>query len=212
MSVKLQTENIKLSETVNAQYTRTTVDCDIIVPDVKPDLLKILRVNSNAAIIEKEVLTDKVQMKGTIRIDILYIPDGNVIGNVKSITEVREFVHVVEAPGAKSGMWVAAEVECDQPEYNMVNSRKLNVRNTVNIGLKVTGETQIQIADSVDRDEEILTKFDRLKICNTCCDAECLDCFCCGNCFVCNVTENGKSHPGHNKTESRSQSNDSCKN
>ncbi|MBQ7096950.1 MAG: DUF3794 domain-containing protein [Clostridia bacterium] len=172
MPIKLQQEHIKLSEVICSRFCQTTAECDIIVPDIKPDVLKVLRSSCEAAITEKSVQTDKVHLGGTIRIDILYIPDGNVIGKVKSISTVHPFNHTIDVKGAKPGMNLIADAECELPEHTLVNSRKLNLRTVVGMNIKVTAETEIDIATAVDSAEPIQTRCEHLKIFNSCCEAE----------------------------------------
>lgn len=172
MSVNLQTENIKLSEAICTQYNRITTDCDVIVPDIKPDVLKVLQVSSEATITEKIIHLDKVHLSGIIRIDILYIPDGDVIGNIKSISTTHEFSHIADATGAKPGMNIVAELDCETPEHTLINSRKLSIRNNVGINLKVSAENEIHIATGAEDETSIRTKCEHLKICNTRCDTD----------------------------------------
>ncbi len=172
MSVKLQKEHIKLSEVICSRTCQTTTECDIIVPDVKPDVLKVLRVSSEAVITQKNIQAEKVYLQGIIRTDILYIPDGNVLGKVKSICTTTDFSHFVDAKGAKPGMNLSAEAECESAEYTLVNSRKLNIRNKINLGIKVTSLCEVDIATCIDGDEPIAVKSESLKLCNSCCEAE----------------------------------------
>lgn len=172
MSVKLQKEHVKLSEVICSRTCQTTAECDIIVPDVKPDVLKVLRVSSEAVITQKNVQADKVYLQGIIRTDILYIPDGNVLGKVKSISTTSDFSHFIDAKGAKPGMNLSAEAECESAEHTLVNSRKLNIRNKINMSIKVTSVCEVDIATGIDGDEPIEVKSENLKLCNSCCDAE----------------------------------------
>ncbi len=172
MSVKLKKEHLCLTRVVCSRYCQTTAECDIIVPDVKPDVLKVLRVSSDAFITQKTLQTDKVFIQGIIRLDIIYIPDGNVLGSVKSISCTHDFNHTIDVKGVKPGMSLVAEAECDTPEFTLVNSRKLNIRNKIGINIKVSTASEVDIATAIEGDESVQTNLQHLKICNSCCDAE----------------------------------------
>ena len=172
MSVKLKKEHLHLSRVICSRYCQTTAECDVIVPDVKPDVLKVLRVSSDAFITQKALQTDKVFIQGIIRLDILYIPDGSVLGTVKSISCNHDFNHTIDVKGIKPGMNLVAEVECDSPEFSLVNSRKLSIRNKIGINIKVSATSDIDIATAIDGNDAIETNLQHLKICNSCCDAE----------------------------------------
>ena len=42
MSVKLHKEHIKINEILCSEYGQTSVESDVIVPDINPDVLKVL--------------------------------------------------------------------------------------------------------------------------------------------------------------------------
>lgn len=172
MSINLQKEHVTISEVLCSKYCQTTVENDIIVPDICPDVLKILQVTSEAVISQKNIQADKVYVQGIIRINILYVPDGDVIGNVKGITSVQDFSHVIEAKGAKPGMNLSAEIECELPEYTLTNSRKVNVRNKLCIGIKLSALSEIDIATGISESDPIQIRGSRIRLCNSCTDAE----------------------------------------
>ena len=45
MSVILKKEDIQTNDVICQKYNRTTVESDVIVPDVNPDILKVLDVS-----------------------------------------------------------------------------------------------------------------------------------------------------------------------
>ena len=53
------------------------VDEDIIVPDVKPDILKILQLDAVSCITNKEITNGRVNVTGRVDLKILYIPDSD---------------------------------------------------------------------------------------------------------------------------------------
>lgn len=172
MSVKMQKEHIKLSRVVCSRYCQTTTECDIIVPDIKPDIHKVLRADSEAVITEKTIRPDKVTLRGVLRIDILYIPDSDNPGSVKSISTVRDFSHTVDAKGAQPGMNLTAEAVCEDTEYTVVNSRKLTIRSRISMNIKVSDLCEMDVATGIDGDEPIETLCEHIRISNCCCEAE----------------------------------------
>ncbi len=168
MSVKLRKEHIKLSQVICARNTKTTVESDVIVPDIKPDAVKILKVCAEAVITQKSVQSDKVYVEGIIRLDILYVPEDRSCGRVKSISVDQSFNHMIAANGAKNGMNVEAAVVSVCPEYNLINSRKIGIRSTLCINIKVTENKELEIAAGVEDGEDIQAKARCLKFHNSC--------------------------------------------
>lgn len=172
MAIKLHKEHIRISEILCSRDCQTTVENDVIVPDIKPDVLKILQVSSDVVVNQKNVQADKVYVQGIIRLNILYVPDGDVIGNVKSIMSVQDFSHLIDVKGAKPGMNLCVEAECEPAEYTLINSRKLNIRSKIGIALKVSVPSEIDVATDIEGDEPVQIRGSHLKMCNSCSEAE----------------------------------------
>lgn len=172
MPIKLQKEHVSLSEVLCSQYCRCAAESDVIVPDVKPDVLKILQISSDVTVTQKNVQTDRVYVQGVIRLNILYIPDGETVGRVKSISATQDFSHQLDIKGAKAGMVLSVDAECEPPEYTLINSRKLNVRSKIGLSIKLTVPTEVEIATDIDGDEPVQTSGMHLRLCSAGSEAE----------------------------------------
>lgn len=172
MSVKLQKERIKLSEVVCSHYCQTTVENDVIVPDINPDILKIMQVSNSVAITQKNIQPGKVYIQGIIHANILYVPDGEDLGTVKAINTDLDFNHTIDLKDAKPEMDLWVEAECDPAEYTPVNSRKLNLRTKIGLDVRLSQSSDVDLATGIDGDEPIQLKESCLKIYNLCIDTE----------------------------------------
>lgn len=170
MSVKLQREHIRLSEVLCSGYCQTTVESDVIVPDIKPDILKILQVDSNVIITQKEVRADKVFVQGCVRLNIIYVPDLRTPKAVKSIAVSQEFSHSIEAKGARQGMEACVDAECEPAEYTLVNSRKLSVRSKIGLSARLADCNELDIATGLEENSPVEVKTRCMKIHNPCID------------------------------------------
>ncbi len=172
MSIKLQKETISLGDTLCTKYGQTMVESDIIVPDIKPDILKVLQISGDVIITQKSIQQDRAYIQGVVRLTILYAPDGDVIGKIKSMSAAQEFSQTIDAPGAKPGMQLIAEAEADNIDYSLINSRKINIRGAVGINAKIVVPTEISIATDVESDEPIQVRTKQLRTGNTTGEAE----------------------------------------
>ena len=64
--MELMKEAMTINETVYADTTQVYVEGDIIVPDVKPDILKILQVDAVSAVTSKNLSDGRVQVSGKV--------------------------------------------------------------------------------------------------------------------------------------------------
>lgn len=149
--VKLKFDKFEICRTVAMKYGRTVVDDALIVPDIKPDIRKILCVSSRAYITDTTPSQDKVHIEGSVKAAVLYLPDGDVIGNIKVLDLSREFSHTMDVKGAMPDSIVSAEAEVDTVDATLINSRKVNVRVSINLGVKICKPEPIEIPVGVEK-------------------------------------------------------------
>ncbi len=166
MSVKLQKEHIKLSEIICSKYFKTTVESDVIVPDIKPDILKILQADSDVTINQKYIQGEKVFIKGTVRLNILYVPDNGILGSVKAINAVQEFDHCLDIPEAKGEKAMFVDAECESLEYTLVNSRKLSARTKLTFCVRLSEVKEFDIATGIEDGPSMEAKSSLVKLYN----------------------------------------------
>ncbi len=163
MNLKKQT--LGVSEVASNYNEITSVDNDIIVPDVKPDVLKILQTSHKIIITQCNIQKDRVYVQGIIRLCILYIPDGDVIGNIKSMNLSMDFSHVIPAEGIRPEMRAFAQAEIDSLDCSLINSRKINVRGEIEINLRIVCGATLNIPVEIDGD--VNSKREKIKISNS---------------------------------------------
>ena len=166
MSLKLQKEHIRLTEVLCSGYCHTTVEGDVIVPDIKPDILKILQADGCVAINKADVQNDKVLIMGKVKLTILYLPDLKDPKCVKSIVTEYDFAHTIDVLGAKPGMDICAEARCEDIEYTLLNSRKLNIKTRLGICARLSAGCDISLPTGAADEEAVEIKTRRIKVQN----------------------------------------------
>ncbi len=166
MSVKLHKEHIKLSKMLGSPSCQTTLENDIIVPDIKPDILKILGVENQISSLQKNIQTDRIFVSGTVNINILYVPDNDCPGAIKSISTSREFNHALDAPGVAPGMDVSLDVQCISGSCTLVNSRKVSVQSRLSISARLIGYEDMEVVCGLDDCPNIEVLGKEVSICN----------------------------------------------
>lgn len=173
MSINLIKEEIRTMEVVCQKYSQTMAECDVIVPDVKPDIRKVLEVSGTVAITQKQIQPDRVLVQGVVRMTVLYVPDGEDSGAVKSLFATQEFNHTVDCRGASPEMQLLAEAEAESFDSTLINSRKLNLRCVLGIGVKVSKPLTLELATDVEENTNIALKKEPLCMICTAGNAQC---------------------------------------
>ncbi len=130
------------TERVNAQG-------DIIVPDVKPDVLKVLEINARSVITQKGITSGGLYAEGKVYVNILYVADGSEdeTGCIKTELEFRT---KIDNTSVNSDMKLKMESDVSKIDFILLNSRKLSVKTMVNIGYEVVGEKVLNVPTEIE--------------------------------------------------------------
>ena len=89
MKVETSNKNINVNRIVSKKKESFILEEDIIIPDVKPDILKEISENGNVCIYKREAQDGKVRLEGNVNIYLIYLADSekdNIRGlNTKSL-------------------------------------------------------------------------------------------------------------------------------
>ncbi len=147
---ELNKENVCIGEKSIALFSQVYCEADVIVPDVYPDISKIIHVSSTAGITDKKCSANRMSVDGRSEIVILYSGDDN---NVYSISTGQNFSHLIDAKGCTEGMYAEAEINVDNIDFTVLNSRKLNIKVLMGIDANVLEDVTAEICTSMATDD-----------------------------------------------------------
>lgn len=152
--MELIKENIKVNDVVVNSTLQKTVDGDIIVPDSKPDILKILQVDAASCITEKEVNEGSISVKGRVDLKILYIPDSET-ECIKSILTSFDFEENISNKKIEATDFAVVSSSVERVEFSLTNSRKLKIKSIVEIDYEIIRTVDIEPAVDCEGELEI---------------------------------------------------------
>ncbi|MCX7714243.1 MAG: DUF3794 domain-containing protein [Clostridia bacterium] len=164
--MKLIKDSVLVNETVHRDFSEISVDGDIIVPDVKPDILKILQVDAVSTITGKDVGGGRITINGKVNLKILYVPD-RAEESVKSIITSFDFVHRADNAAILDGMTAMAESDVMRVEFHLINSRKLSVKTIVAIESMIYANKPLEMVTDVENETAVEIDKKTLSIYNT---------------------------------------------
>ena len=161
-------EFIKKSLTLNQAAKKGAiefgVDGDIIVPDILPDILKVLQVDGNASLSSCDSRDGKAYCEGKVDLKILYIPDDEH-SKIKCITTSMDFSHTIgNVPDGEHFADLAVDVS--KVDFRLTNSRKLRIKSVVNLSYAFLCPEKTEVAVDVDEDERVELKKDEAVLCS----------------------------------------------
>lgn len=144
MPVELVKNPLKAFRIIGEETSSIVVEEDINVPDVSPDVYKILYPSARVIIKSAETASDKIIVDGQVLMDILYAADAE--GRpLSSLNISADFSHALEMVGVKPRMKEWVDVVIQHVECHMINSRKISIRVILDIICMVKDIYDIEI-------------------------------------------------------------------
>lgn len=149
MEINIKNETLPLCSGVCRTKNNFISECDVIVPDSKPDILKVLQLSARPKVTSCETRSGHVIISGSITYDILYLADSQE-KCVKSITTSCEFSNMVRDNSVSEAMLTFADVDVRELNCNVANCRKLSLRASLCLNLRVYSTHRIDVISDID--------------------------------------------------------------
>ncbi len=150
--MQIKKQDVNVGKAIFSGDIKTGADGNIIVPDVKPDILKVLQVDAESYLEEKTVENGKLILKGKVKINVLYIPESEE-DHVQCLNGTFEFCETVKKAEFEQGMDVIAVCDTSKVGYKLINSRKIGFEAQVIINVTVTSEETISFVCDIDSEK-----------------------------------------------------------
>lgn len=154
MALETAKDSIMISQIIGQKKEIITIEGDVIVNDVKPDVLKIINTNGTICIYKKEVLDGKVKIEGCINTYIVYLADDEN-GSVRSLCTSLDFTEYLEIEGCQSQMNLEEQLVIKGFETKILNGRKIHVKAFVDINAKVYSDDTFEIISNIENNDDM---------------------------------------------------------
>lgn len=149
MQLDANKEKICINQLVGQKSNIIEVEGDVIVNDIKPDILNTISVNGNVCIYKKEVLDGKIRLDGAVNVDVIYLADDEA-GSVRSLNTSVDFSQNVDFDDCRSGMDLDERINIKNIECKVINSRKVNIRAFLDLSVKLYSNDNVDIINDVN--------------------------------------------------------------
>lgn len=154
MEVDVSREKICINKIVGQKHELEIIEGDAIVPDIKPDILSAINTTGNICIYKREVLDGKIRIDGSVEVYIIYLAD-NDKDMARSLKTNIDFTKLVDLEKCKIGMRLDEEIKIKSIECKILNGRKVNVKVTLGIDVKVYSNENIEFVDKINNIQDI---------------------------------------------------------
>ena len=148
MVVETTKEQIVLNQIIGQKKELRTVESDIIVNDIKPDVLNIISTSGIINIYKKEVSDGKVRIDGGINAYIIYLADDEQ-GSTRSLNSCMDFTQIIDIDNCREGMMAEENIIIKNFETTVINGRKINVKANIEIGANIYSNEDVEIVTGI---------------------------------------------------------------
>ena len=142
MELALNRDHLSCYDTVLDATVLHEETMEMIVPDACPDILRIVDTAGTVCLKSKEAQEGRVEISGTVRCAVLYLPDGET--GVRLIEVNIPFFCSADGTGVAPGCGVVAVPSVQAAETRSINPRKVLVR--VNLAVAVRAYRSVDTA------------------------------------------------------------------
>ena len=149
MVVETAKNQIILNQIVGQKKENRAIETDIIVNDVKPDVLNVITTNGVVNIYRKEVMEGKVRIDGAINTYVIYMADDEQSG-VRSLNTTLDFTQIIDMENAKENMETQVNVNINNFETRIINGRKLNIKVNLEISTNIYSNESFDVITGIE--------------------------------------------------------------
>lgn len=154
MEVHTSKENLVINKLVAHKRETFIVEGDMIVPDVKPDVLNTINVTGNICTYKKELLENKVKIEGSANVYIMYLADSEN-DFTRGINTSIDFSKIINVDNVENNMMMELNINIISAESRVLNGRKINIKLTVEADISIYSNENIEILKSVENIQDL---------------------------------------------------------
>ena len=163
MKIETEKKKICVNRLVSQKKERIILEEDVIIPDIKPDILKPISSNGNVCISKQEVLEGKIRLEGNVDIYIMYLADSER-DNIRGINTSISFKEIIDCQVATSKMKIDAKVVMKSIECKVLNGRKVSIKVELEADIKLYYNDVLNIVSDTRDIKDIQTIKNKIKL------------------------------------------------
>ena len=153
--MEFRKEDIQVLRTKSRATSQVTLDMDYNVPDVKPDIGRMIQNKGEVTVEEVRLNDGHAFVKGKLQADVLYV--GEEDGRVYNLSAGLPVEETLNLDGIVNGDKLCLKWEIEDLSIHIIHSRKLNIRAVITFYASVDELTGIRLPVAAD-DENIYVK------------------------------------------------------
>ena len=154
MQVDMTKESLCINKIVGQKTENIMVEGDMIVPDVKPDILNTISTTGQVCIYKKEVLEGKIRIDGEVEVYVIYLAD-NENEETRSLNTSLDFTQIIDFENCSNGMSLDENISINNLECRILNGRKISVKASLQFEGTLYSNETVEILKQVNNLQDV---------------------------------------------------------
>lgn len=150
MSIELLKDYIYVKKNISTTTSHFSITTDIVLPDFKPNLNKILDCYNDILIKEIAPESTKVIVSGIINYNLLYYSDDY---ELNSVTYSSKFSHEISLSNISENSIFDAKIQIENGEYEILNTRRVLLKHVAQVVFNHSQRNEIAIVSDINSDD-----------------------------------------------------------
>ena len=150
MAMELIKESIEYNQLLGKEIIDNVVKEEYVIPDIQPDVEKILMLDAKPKITSKEVMQNKVYIEGQMICNVLYLATVDEGKEIFNVIYTKDFSTYADMDGAKADMDCTLDCNIEHIECNIINERKIVIEGIIQIEAAVYKKYEFEVIKDVD--------------------------------------------------------------
>lgn len=159
--MELKKESVRALRVKSKASSQVTFDEDYNVPDIKPDVGRMIQSKGDVAMEEVRLSDGRAFLRGSLNVDLLYV--GEEEGKIYSLSAKLPMEEIINLEGIAGGDKMCLKWEIEDLSLYVIHSRKLNIKAIVTFYAVVDESAEIRIPASVG-DESISVRKKKVRL------------------------------------------------
>lgn len=148
--MEIKKEDVQMLRVKSKATSQVTFDADYNVPDVKPDIARMIQNKGDVTMDEVRLNDGHAFLKGNLNVDLLYV--GEEEGKIYSLSAKLPMEETLNLEGIVSGDKMCLKWEIEDLSVHMIHSRKLNIKAIVTFFAVVDELAGVRLPVSLEED------------------------------------------------------------
>lgn len=152
MELQIQNEKINIKQSISKTKKNITIEKDYILPDNKPDIIKVQTQNANIYVTKNEKMENKLKIDGGVSLRIAYLTSE---GKNRVLTIEEMFSELMEVQGVTSETFINEKLNVTSIEINILNERKIHYKVSTECSIKASKKESIEFIHEINQNHQL---------------------------------------------------------